>query len=74
MLRVLGCVRRLKWEDGLRSVLGISETALGELPDRKPTGSIIRLDQVANRVAAACESLVAALREVLDDRFWEERP
>jgi hypothetical protein len=61
-----------EWEDGLRSVLGISETALGELPDRKPTGSImIRLDQIANNVAAAYESLIAALREVLDDRFWE---
>jgi hypothetical protein len=44
-------------------------------PDRKLAGSIAsRLDQIANAVAAACESLVAALREVLDDRFWEERP
>jgi hypothetical protein len=56
----------------LRSVLGISETAQGEVPDRKPTGSIgSPLDQIAMKVAAACESLVAALREVLDDRFWE---
>jgi hypothetical protein len=60
---------------GLRSVVGISETAPGELADRKLAGSIAsRLDQIANTVAAACESLVAALREVLDDRFWEERP
>ena len=71
----LGCARRLKWEDGLRTVLGISETALGEVPDRKPTGSIAsRLHQIANDAAAACASIVAMLREVLDDRFWEESP
>jgi len=71
----LGCVRRLKWEDGLRTVLGISETALGEIPDRKPTGSIgSRLHQIANNVPAAWKSIVATLREVLDDRFWEESP
>jgi hypothetical protein len=71
----LGCARRLKWEDGLRTVLGISETVLDEIPDRKPTGSIgSRLHQIANDVAAACASIVATLREVLDDRFWEESP
>jgi hypothetical protein len=68
----LGCARRLKWEDGLRTVLGISETVLDEIPDRKPTGSIAsRLHQIANDVAAACASIVATVREVLDDRFWE---
>ena len=72
----LGCARRLKWEDGLRTVLGISETVLDEIPDRsKPTGSIgSRLHQIANDVAAACASIVATVREVLDDRFWEESP
>jgi hypothetical protein len=71
----LGWARRLKWEDGLRTVLGISETVLGEIPDRKPTGSIgSRLHQIANDVAAAWKSIVATLREVLDDRFWEESP
>ena len=59
----------------MRTVLGISETALGEVPDRKPTGSIAsRLHQIANDAAAACASIVAMLREVLDDRFWEESP
>jgi hypothetical protein len=29
------------------------------------------LDQIANNVAAAYESPVAALREVLDDRLWK---
>ena len=59
----------------MQTVLGISETALGEVPDHKPTGSIgSRLHQIANDVAAACESIVATLREVLDDRFWEESP
>ena len=63
-----------EWEDGLQTVLGISETALGEVPDRKPTGSIgSRLHQIANNVPAAWKSIVATLREVLDDRFWEER-
>jgi hypothetical protein len=71
----LGCLRRLKWEDGLRTVLGISETVLGEIPDRKPTGSIgSRLNQITNKVAAGCESLIATLREVLDDQFWEREP
>jgi hypothetical protein len=71
----LGCARRPKWEDGLQTVLGISETALGEVPDRKPTGSIgSRLHQIANNVPAAWKSIVATLREVLDDRFWEESP
>ena len=72
----LGCARRLKWEDGLRTVLGISETVLDEIPDRsKPTGSIAsRLHQIVNDAAAACASIVATLREVLDDRFWEESP
>jgi hypothetical protein len=59
----------------LQTVLGISETALGEVPDHKPTGSIgSRLDQIANNVPAAWKSIVATLREVLDDRFWEESP
>ena len=58
---------------GLRSVLG--ETALGELPDPKPADSFAsRLDQIANNVAARCASVMVLLREVLDDRFWEERP
>ena len=71
----LGWARRLKWEDGLQTVLGISETALGEVPDRKPTGSIgSRLHQIANNVSAAWKSIVATVREVLDDRFWEESP
>ena len=56
----------------MRTVLGISETVLDEIPDRKPTGSIAsRLHQIANDVAAACASIVATVREVLDDRFWE---
>ena len=56
----------------MQTVLGISETALGEVPDRKPTGSIgSRLHQIANNVPAAWKSIVATLREVLDDRFWE---
>jgi hypothetical protein len=55
--------------------LDISQTALGGLPDRKLTGSIgSRLEQITNKVAAACGSLVASLREVLNDRFWEESP
>jgi hypothetical protein len=59
-------------EGGLRSVVGISETALGELADPKPIGSIVsRLDQIIHKVTAAFGSFVAALREVLDDRFWE---
>ena len=59
----------------LADCLGISETALGEVPDRKPTGSIAsRLHQIANDVAAASASIVATLREVLDDRFWEDSP
>ena len=59
----------------MQTVLGISETVLGEIPDRKPTGSIgSRLHQIANDVAATCTSIVATLREVLDDRFWEESP
>ena len=59
----------------MRGLLDISETALVELSDRKPTGSIVsRLDQIANNAAARCASIVAHLREVLDDRFWEERP
>jgi len=60
----------------LRTVLGISETVLDEIPDRsKPTGSIgSRLHQIANDVAAACASIVATVREVLDDRFWEDSP
>ena len=59
----------------MRTVLGISETALGEIPDRKPTGSIgSRLHQIVNDVAATCASIVATLREVLDDRFWEDSP
>jgi hypothetical protein len=64
-----------EWEDGLQTVLGISETALGEVPYHKPTGSIgSRLHQIANNVPAAWKSIVATLREVLDDRFWEESP
>ena len=59
----------------MRTVLGISETVLGEIPDRKPTGSIgSRLHQIANDVTAACASIVTTLREVLDDRFWEDSP
>ena len=59
----------------MRTVLGISETVLDEIPDRKPTGSIgSRLHQIVNDVAAACASIVATLREVLDDRFWEDSP
>jgi hypothetical protein len=39
------------------------------------TGSIAsRLHQIVNDVAAACASIVATLREVLDDRFWEDSP
>jgi hypothetical protein len=30
-----------------------------------------RLDQMARNVTTACASLVTALREVLDDRFWQ---
>ena len=30
-----------------------------------------RLDQMARNVTTACASLATALREVLDDRFWE---
>ena len=30
-----------------------------------------RLDQMARNLTTACASLVTALREVLDDRFWE---
>jgi hypothetical protein len=30
-----------------------------------------RLDQMARNVAIACASFATALREVLDDRFWE---
>ena len=59
----------------MQTVLGISETALGEVPDHKPTGSIgSRLRQIANNVPAAWKSIVATVREVLDDRFWEESP
>jgi hypothetical protein len=60
----------------LRTVLGISETVLDEIPDRsKPTGSIgSRLHLIANDAAAACASIVATVREVLDDRFWEDSP
>ncbi len=59
----------------MRGALDISETALGEVPDRKPTGSIgSRLHQIANDVTAACASIVATVREVLDDRFWEDSP
>ena len=59
----------------MRTVLGISETVLDEIPDRKPTGSIgSRLHQIVNDVAAAWKSIVATLREVLDDRFWEDSP
>ena len=59
----------------MRTVLGISETVLDEIPDRKPTGSIgSRLHQIVNDVAATCASIVATLREVLDDRFWEDSP
>ena len=60
----------------MRTVLGISETVLDKIPDRsKPTGSIAsRLHQIVNDAAAACASIVATLREVLDDRFWEESP
>ena len=65
----------MKWEGGLRGLLDISETALVELSERQPTGSIVsRLDQIANKAAAGCTSIVAHLREVLDDRFWEESP
>ena len=64
----------MKWEGGLRAILDISETALGELSDRQPTGSIVsQLGQIANNAAARCASIVAHLREVLDDRLWEER-
>ena len=59
----------------MRSVLGISEAASGALPDHKPVGSIgSRLDQIANRAVAACELIFASLCEVLDDRFWDDRP
>jgi hypothetical protein len=59
----------------LRGVLDISETALDALSDRQSTGSIAsRLDQITNNAAARCASIVAALREVLDDRFWENGP
>jgi hypothetical protein len=62
-----------KWESGLRGALGISETALVELSERQRTGPIVsRLNQIANNAAAGCASIVAHLREVLDDRFWEE--
>jgi hypothetical protein len=62
-------------EGGLRGLLDISETALVELSERQPTGSIVsRLDQIANKAATRCASIVAHLREVLDDRFWEESP
>ena len=30
-----------------------------------------RLDQMARNLTTACASLATALREVLDDRFWE---
>lgn len=30
-----------------------------------------RLDQMARNVTTACASFATALREVLDDRFWE---
>jgi hypothetical protein len=30
-----------------------------------------RLDQMARNVTTACALLATALREVLDDRFWE---
>ena len=30
-----------------------------------------RLDQMARNVTTACASLATALREVLDDRFWQ---
>jgi hypothetical protein len=33
---------------------------------------VSRLNQIANNAAARCASIVAHLREVLDDRFWEE--
>ena len=57
----------------MRGALDISETALVELSERQRTGSIVsRLNQIANNAAAGCASIVAHLREVLDDRFWEE--
>jgi hypothetical protein len=31
----------------------------------------VRLEQAARNVAAACASLGATLREVLDERFWQ---
>jgi hypothetical protein len=30
-----------------------------------------RLDQMASNVTTACASLATALREMLDDRFWQ---
>ena len=30
-----------------------------------------RLDQMVRNVTTACASLATAIREVLDDRFWE---
>jgi hypothetical protein len=46
------------------------ENALTELPARKPP--VIRsLDDMARKVTGACASLTSAIREVLDDRFWQ---
>jgi hypothetical protein len=59
----------------LRSVIDLSNTALGDLQAGKLTDTVRRrLGQMANKLATACESLVTAVREVLDDRFWKENP
>jgi hypothetical protein len=56
----------------MRTVLGMTETALREFPAGRPLISTTsRLDDIASKVTRACASVAAAIREVLDDRFWE---
>jgi hypothetical protein len=53
----------------MRIVSGMTETALTEFPAPRPVG-LSPLNHIADKVSRACASLAAAIREVLDDRFW----
>jgi hypothetical protein len=54
----------------MRIVLAMTDTALTEFPARRPVRSG-PLNDLANKVSRAWASLAAAIREVLDDQFWE---
>jgi hypothetical protein len=62
-------------EERLRGVIDPSRTALDELSARLQRKSDMPvLAQMANKLVIGYESLVAAVREVFDDRFWKDLP